>query len=477
MSTPTAMSRLKKAVPKRARIMLSITVAIMVVVALGIANMMGSDPADEIRERGSVAINLNPSEQNISRSLPGEESIIPADSEISRTVQAESERAMNEALARQDVSLTQPIRIPGVGGETTETNSPDQAPTMDTNVVRDMLAQRRETDRQQRDPVRGATVSSGRTTITFSPSEFLANELERIGEDRNSVASGVGQLVGREIAVRGQGSAQLRKVATNSNGQVVRETTSRPSLASTTLDAASYLGNSTLTSQGRSASTVAERLEMFRQSSGVDQSRTGAALDIASGFSENTSGPVPSTANQRMIPAGTILYAVLDTGINSDNATVVRATIVQEGPFKGAHVLGQVDLAGEKVILQFNQMGHRGQDYSLSAVAVDPNTSQAALADNVDRHLLQRYGMLWGSAFIEGFADALSNTTTVINSDGSQVTNRAALPDSSDQALVALGRVGERTTPIMARQFTRKPTVHVAPGRAIGLMLLQGLPY
>ena len=204
-------------------------------------------------------------------------------------------------------------------------------------------------------------------------------------------------------------------------------------------------------------------------------------IDSSGQFSQTAGGnnqaqAAPINSAQRVVPAGTILYAVLNTGVNSDSTQYVRATIVEEGPYKGANLLGQVRLRGDKVILEFDRMGHRGRDYPLSAIAVDPETQQSALADSVDRHILQRYGMLWGAAFLEGYADALSNTTTVINTDGSQVNVRERLPSSTDQALVAAGRVGERTAPIMAQQFGRAPTVHVDAGRPVGIMLLQGLP-
>lgn len=135
-----------------------------------------------------------------------------------------------------------------------------------------------------------------------------------------------------------------------------------------------------------------------------------------------------SNANQKvLIKAGTILYASLDTAVNSDEPGPVMGTIVQ-GDYKGAKIVGALQSAQstdnrpEKIILSFTTLSplDAPASLSISAVAVDPDSARTALASDVDHHYLLRYGTLLASSFATGYAkvissqgsSTISNTTT-----------------------------------------------------------------
>ena len=126
------------------------------------------------------------------------------------------------------------------------------------------------------------------------------------------------------------------------------------------------------------------------------------------------------TTQSELIPlakAGTIFNAILETGINSDEPSPVLAKIVS-GDLKGARLIGQINRVGQKVLVQFSSISLPTSPTSIkiSAVAVDSNTSRTALASNVNNHYLQKYGIMFATAFLGGYANAIArqNTTTIL---------------------------------------------------------------
>ena len=157
--------------------------------------------------------------------------------------------------------------------------------------------------------------------------------------------------------------------------------------------AANFVVNQASTKQAASAQTVA--------ATGTVAPSTGAS---------QMTGPT--------IKAGTVMYAVLTTSVNSDdNLTPVMAKIVS-GPLKGSRLIGGFALAGtysKKLMLKFNVLDLPGFPKSipgLSAVAVDPNTSHAALSGSVNNHYWQRYGVMFASSFLAGIGQGLQSATT-----------------------------------------------------------------
>ncbi|MGD1524376.1 TrbI/VirB10 family protein [Vibrio owensii] len=177
------------------------------------------------------------------------------------------------------------------------------------------------------------------------------------------------------------------------------------------------------------------------------------------------------------ITAGTVFYSVLEIGVNTDEISPVRATIVQEGPLKGAVLLGQPERRGEKAMITFNNMSIDGKDVSINAIALDLDTMRSALADDVDRHIIERYGKLITAAMVQGYAESLVNTSTVTNSDGSTEKVSERLPNTRDQMAYAIGRAGEELVPIFEDEFQRKPTVYVDSNKEIGIMFMAGFDF
>ncbi|WP_440993235.1 DotG/IcmE/VirB10 family protein [Cysteiniphilum litorale] len=177
-----------------------------------------------------------------------------------------------------------------------------------------------------------------------------------------------------------------------------------------------------------------------------------------------------------LLKAGDILFAVLNTALNSDQAnTPVLATIVV-GNYKGAKLLGSFERQEDKLVVKFSRMSIPGANSSMAinAYAIDQNTAQSAMATSVNHHYLLRYGSLFSAAFLQGFGTYFSNgqnsacppnATICINTQKAAVTTQNA-------AYAGLGQIGSALSNAMAQQFNMPPTVKLAQGSAIGILIM-----
>lgn len=181
-----------------------------------------------------------------------------------------------------------------------------------------------------------------------------------------------------------------------------------------------------------------------------------------------------------IIKAGTILFAVLDTSVNSDEPGPVLATVVG-GKYKGAKLLGNMKTqtipgldSPEKVSMEFNTMNVPSAPSSIpiKAVAIDPDTARTGLATSVDRHYLLRYGAMFASAFMTGYSKVITSQGTVQDTATNGQSVRTQSPELSGrkQIYAALGDVGKKWGEAVAPLANRPYTVTVKAGTSIGLL-------
>lgn len=198
--------------------------------------------------------------------------------------------------------------------------------------------------------------------------------------------------------------------------------------------------------------------------------------------------PVAAPANTdstsgQMIPAlkaGDVVFAVMDTSVNSDEPSPILATIVT-GKLKGSKLIGSFNLPSnsDKMVITFNtlSMPGAGKTISVNAYAIDPNTARTALSSRTDHHYLLRYGSLFASSFLEGFGNAFQSADTTITVGGSgtqniQVQNginRSAL----ENAVIGLATVGKTWGQQVQTLFNRPTTVEVYSGTGVGILFTQ----
>jgi intracellular multiplication protein IcmE len=173
------------------------------------------------------------------------------------------------------------------------------------------------------------------------------------------------------------------------------------------------------------------------------------------------------------IKAGDVMFAVLETGVNSDEQSPIMAQIVG-GPLRGARLLGRFDRVKERVVLAFNLMSvpWLPKSINVNTVAIDPDTAKTAMADSVDRHFLLRYGGLFAASFLSGLATAISESGSQIEAIGLFPQKSMPVLSSGQKALVALGEVGTQFSSFLREKVNTPPTVEVFQGSSLGILFM-----
>jgi type IV secretory pathway VirB10-like protein len=95
------------------------------------------------------------------------------------------------------------------------------------------------------------------------------------------------------------------------------------------------------------------------------------------------------------------------------------------------------------------------------------------LRSDVDSHYLERWGGLVAASFLEGFAEAVSNSGLSTQDTDVGVVVDQPRYSTSDQLWIAAGKVGENLAQPMLQNFYRPPTVYLEPGTEIGILIVK----
>lgn len=167
-----------------------------------------------------------------------------------------------------------------------------------------------------------------------------------------------------------------------------------------------------------------------------------------------------------------VLYGTLESSVNSDYPGPILVAI-SGGQMDGARLIGSFARFEDRVVIEFDSASlPDGRTVQLTGVAIDPSTSYAALASDVDHHYLYRFGGLFLSSFISGYGQAISESRdlTQVNDATGGSTVVSGIDD--DQLIYrALSEVGETFAKGFEENINRVPTVIVDQGTPIGIML------
>lgn len=188
---------------------------------------------------------------------------------------------------------------------------------------------------------------------------------------------------------------------------------------------------------------------------------------------------VATAANEGPIfKAGSVLFAVIETAINSNENSPIMATIVT-GPLRGSKLLGSFVRQHTSLLISFSVLSDPNYPHSLAinAVAIDPDTARTALAGDVDNHYLLRYGSLFAASFLQGISQAVMNNG--VSSDclfgGFGCTLTQTPLNTHQQIAVGLGNVGQAYSQHMGENYNVPPTVRIPGGTGIGVLLMGDL--
>jgi len=184
-----------------------------------------------------------------------------------------------------------------------------------------------------------------------------------------------------------------------------------------------------------------------------------------------------------VIKAGTILYGVLDTEVNSDYKDSPAMVTIVQGPYKGAKLLGKlVTAAGvsgqqDRISLNFTTMNMDAwpRSKTITASAIDPDSARTVFASEVDYHYLQRFGAIMATSFVAGYANAIQSSGATTSTSGffTNTTNPPLSP--SDKIKVGIGNIGTTLGSVTQNYVNIPPTVKINAGVSVGVIFMQDL--
>lgn len=201
-----------------------------------------------------------------------------------------------------------------------------------------------------------------------------------------------------------------------------------------------------------------------------DQGKPEKPQGKTSGTAGDDTGECSPNIGRGLCP-GDMLIGVLDTGINSDTPSPIRVLIVN-GPLKGATLMGDFQLQGERVVASMNTITWKDKTARFEAVLVDPDLKVTSLQGDIDRHWFYR----WGSLFMAGFLSAgyelklrEGGEQTIV---GDNIVASSPDYDTSDYAVAGVGKMAEAALPRIEDNFNRPPTITVPEGQMVGVMIV-----
>ena len=167
------------------------------------------------------------------------------------------------------------------------------------------------------------------------------------------------------------------------------------------------------------------------------------------------------------------LTAMTHMAINTDNPSPITASILDaETKLNGAKLAGQFTSMDDAVQISFDRIVYKGKTVSCNTIALDPETRNANIADDVDTHWW-KWVVFSGAALAEGYLNVSTTTTTVIDGDGDRTTQQEAITDPGRRNRAALANVGKQMLS-PARSIINIPnTIHVDEYRTIKLLFLE----
>ncbi len=197
----------------------------------------------------------------------------------------------------------------------------------------------------------------------------------------------------------------------------------------------------------------------------VEVSRTGTISDGGARLLTETP--------KALVPAGTVNYAQLLTEANSDVPGPILAQILS-GPLAGGRAIGQFQVQNEYLVLTFSRVSYKGKDYSVNAVALDPDTTLGGMATEVDHRYLTRLLLPAAASFMSEFGSTIAQGSSSTTVSGDTLVVSQADRGSKDALYAGLGKIGQTMGQFFQSEANATKTlVRVAVGTPMGLFFLQ----
>lgn len=184
--------------------------------------------------------------------------------------------------------------------------------------------------------------------------------------------------------------------------------------------------------------------------------------------------PIDQPPVKVLVSAGTIAYSQLMTEANSDIPGPLLGQIV-DGRFAGARIIGEFETAERHLTIKFNRLTFKNKSYSISAVAIDPNTNLSGMATDYDARYFKRVVLPAAAKFVEGIGRAVarSSSTSVSTVGGTTSATEEDL-DIEQEVGAGFEEAAREVGDIFDEEASRtEPLIRVRAGTPMALVFLE----
>ena len=218
------------------------------------------------------------------------------------------------------------------------------------------------------------------------------------------------------------------------------------------------------------------------QGNGAPGAGTGVAARgqvqpaAAAGGSSGGGQAAPATPPAKvLIPAGKGVYARTKLAADSDTGGPVVVT-AESGPIAGDDMTGTFSRRGDRLVVDLTSITlPDGEQKSIDALVIAPDSMETAVASSVDQHYVARFVLPVAAAFVAGLGQAIeqSNATVAVSPFGGYTAQNNL--NFNQQLGVAAGAAGTQLQRLFLQNAPNGPTVKLAAGVNVGVIFLKPL--
>lgn len=469
-------NNLNNSIPAKARVTILLTLIVVIgIMFYFLTSSMGGN--EEAVNAGVAKVEAPPSKEDIQKDSPLDKPLFGENSEVGKVYKKDEQQSTETAKATANTSHLDALRVKIEEEAKAKEAAKPQTPPANSSL-QNLLAQRKaEQEKAVQEQNSRQAMQQNQVAIAQNPWQQFIMEERKFAKDY-AIAYGleIEKMKGehKKVARSAHETAGSETSASGANSGGSAGGSNQPAYGS--------LGYQQLMNGGQPANSSVVQAGSPGTAPAIENREVaeigGESAEVAS-YDYPSERLAAQNKGKDAVPenivVGETFYAMLQIGVNTDEISPIRAVVVENGKLKNAVLVGNPVRVGEKAVLTFDKMSVNGKSTTITAVALDPDTLRTGVADGVDRHTVERYSKLFLASFVEGFAEGMTGGQTTTNTDGSQSTIIDALPNPADQALVGLGKVGQRFAPIFEKEFERPPTITVEPNKTIILMFLEDI--
>ena len=176
-----------------------------------------------------------------------------------------------------------------------------------------------------------------------------------------------------------------------------------------------------------------------------------------------------------LIPAGRGVYARTKLAANSDTGGPVVVT-AESGPIAGDDMIGTFSRRDDRLVVNLTSITlQNGEQKSIDALVIAPDSMETAVASDVDQHYVARFVLPVAAAFVAGLGQAIeqSNATVAVSPFGGYTAQNHL--NFNQQLGVAGGAAGTQLQQLFLQNAPKGPTVKLAAGVNVGVIFLKPL--